>query len=261
MKTRFILGLVVVVLFAGLVFARTASRTYDANEAASIRLPVQYLCSLQLVSPNASRVIPLALNQPYYSSERLNIDGLDVVRIDDYSTGANVGTFNVVINYYSEIFLQRPENHGGATINTNYRSTVKMGAVTLNLNENYVISSNQYHYVDFTVSPKNVLATANITFNLTIRPSIGSLGNSVFMDTVTLSAGVAKALDYSRHRAFKISNYTSAVVYLGDANVSATNYGSIIDSAYGRGQSFDDIGATVYAFSATATTLNVLMVK
>ena len=258
MKRLVVVGLVA--LCAVGLWARQTVNTFDTQQAVNQVLPINYTVRLDFTPTMNSRVMPpAATGMSEIFSNKIAIDGMNQIRIDDWSVPLNT-SFNVTARFYAPVTSIQSIRSGGLTMNRYVTDLTLMTTANIPLNYIYYVTGNRYSVVDFLVQPK-ITSTVSGTFNLTIRNSDKTLGETITHDMVVLTGGTAVKLDYANYRVVKLSNFGSPSIYLGGEGITSTNFGEQLNSTYGRSVSFGDSGYTGYAVSNGTVTLNVLLLK
>jgi len=258
MKRLIVVGLIA--LCAVGLWARQTVNTFDTTGAVNQVLPINYTSRLDFTPTMNTRIMPpAATGMSEIFSNKIAIDGFNQIRIDDWSTAANA-SFNVTARFYSPVTSIQSIRSGGLTMNRYVTDLSQLVTVNIPLNYTYYVTGNRYSVVDFVVAPK-VTSTITGTFNLTIRNTDKTLGETITHDAVALTSGVAKYLQYANYRVVKLSNHSASTIYLGGEGITALDYGDALSSTLGRSLSFNDSGYTGYALSNGNVTLNVLLLK
>lgn len=254
------LGLVVICAIG--LWARQTNNTFDTTQAVNQVLPINYTVRLSFTpSMNTKIVPPSHAGTSEIYSNKLAIDGLNQIRIDNWTTATNASC-NVTARFYSPVTYLESKYIYGATSNVYRTDIVQMITANIPLNETYYVTGNRYSLVDFSVTPKVAASTTTVTLNLTIRNTDKTLGETVTHDSVALTGGTAVKLDYDNYRVVKLTNnHATTSIYLGGEGVTSTNYGDVISAAQGKSLSFNDSGYVGYAVSNGTITLNVLLLK
>lgn len=260
MKKLIVLWLVGLCAFG--LWARQTNQTFDTQQAVNQALPINYTMRLSFTPSMNTKIMPPAANgSSEIYSNKLAIDGLNQIRVDDWSTMANASC-NVTARFYSPITYLTSKYVLGATMNVYQTDIVQMITANIPLNQNYYVSGNRYSLVDFSVTPKVAGSTTTVTLNLNIRNTDKTLGETITHDSVALTSGTPVRLDYSNYRVVKLTNnHGSISIYLGGEGVTSTSYGDVLSASQGKSLSFNDSGYTGYAVSSGTVTLNVLLLK
>lgn len=250
-------GLLVIGLGSGAI-ARTNAASYDTQTAVNIPLPVSYTFAFSMTnSINRTVNLPFLGNKtnPNRITDTIRLDGLDILRVEDWSTGVNVNTVNLTAYFYSDVITTKSISVEGTTQNRWVTGRYLTSTRNMVFGEDFHITNNAYSLAEIFVT-RNTSAPVRVTLNVTARRSKDIAVGNATMNIVVLPATTITKLTTKPHTSVAIDNSIgTATVWVAPHSAPAVNTGYGLKTGTAIAM---DGSMSLWGYSATATTVNVV---